>query len=70
MADIWFRWITEIRMKDTVKHNILMPYNNVLHVLVHQNHHQAPLLQKFKKHKNICNMEFSVSEISLIYGHF
>ena len=28
----------------TVKHNTLMLYNNVLHVLVHQNHHWAPLL--------------------------
>jgi len=26
-------------------------YNNVLHVLVHRNHHQAPLLQMLK---NIC----------------
>jgi len=28
-----------------------MPYNNVLHVLVHQNHNQAPLLPK-----SMCNM--------------
>ena len=32
-------------------HNTLTLYNNVLHISVHQNHHQVPLLQKFK---NIC----------------
>ena len=28
-----------------------MLYNNVVNILVHQNHHRATLLQKFKKHK-------------------
>ena len=32
----------------TVRHNTLMPYSNVLHDSVHQNHHRAPLLQKLK----------------------
>jgi hypothetical protein len=42
--------------KCTITHNTLSPYNIVLHVSVHQNHHQAPLLKKFKNHKSICNM--------------
>jgi len=53
VADIWFGWIIGIQTKDTVKHNILMLYSNLLYVLIHQNHHQVTLLQKFKKHKYI-----------------
>jgi hypothetical protein len=34
--------------KCTIKHNTYVIYNNVLHVLVHQNCHKAPLLQMFK----------------------
>jgi len=37
-------WI-EIQTKYAIKHN------TVLHVSVHQNHHQAPLFQKFKHKK-------------------
>jgi len=43
----------EIQTRYTVIHNTSMPYNNMLYVPVHQNHHQAPLLQKLKKHKYI-----------------
>jgi len=43
--------------KYTVRHNNLLPYNSALHVSAHQNLHQAPLLQKFQKHKYICNMQ-------------
>ena len=32
-------------------------YNNVLHVLVHQNQHRAPLLQSSKKRNYICNTQ-------------
>jgi len=39
-----------------MKHNTLKPYSTVLHIWAHQNHHQAPLLQKFKKCKSICSM--------------
>jgi hypothetical protein len=35
--------VTEIQGKYSVKHNTLILYNNVLHVSVQQNHHQAPL---------------------------
>jgi len=48
--------ITEIQRKCTIKHTT-MP-NNVLHDSVHHNHHQAPLLQNFKKPKSVCNMQF------------
>jgi len=30
-----------------MKHNTLKPYNTVPHIWAHQNHHHAPLLQKF-----------------------
>jgi hypothetical protein len=40
--------ILEIQTKYTIRHNILMLYNNVLHVSVHQEHHHTPLLQKLK----------------------
>jgi hypothetical protein len=29
----------------------------MLHVSAYQNHYRAPLLQKFKKHRYICNMQ-------------
>ena len=48
--------ITEIQRKYTIKHTLIP--NNMLHDLAHQNHHQAPLLQKFQKPKSICNMQF------------
>jgi hypothetical protein len=51
--------VTDIQRKRTVKHNTLVPHNNVLCVLVHQNNHQAPLLQKFRKHKSICNIQIN-----------
>jgi hypothetical protein len=40
--------VTDIQTQYTVKHNTLMLRNNVLHVSVHQYHHQATLLQQFK----------------------
>jgi hypothetical protein len=48
---------TEIQTKYTVKHNTLLPYNGALRVSAHQNHHQAPLLQRFQKDKSIYNMQ-------------
>ena len=47
--------VTEIQKKLVVKHNTWMPYSNVLHVSVHQNLHQAPLLQKFTSISRIIN---------------
>ena len=57
--------ITEIQRTCTIKHNTLMAYNNMVHVLVYQNHHHEPLLQQFKKHKSTCNMQFH--ELSYIF---
>jgi len=51
--------VNEIQRKCTVKHNTLVPHNNVLCVLVHQNNHQAPLLQKFRKRKSTCNIQIN-----------
>jgi hypothetical protein len=44
--------VFEIHCDYTVKRNTLMPYHTVIHVFVHQNYYQAPLLQTFK---NIIN---------------
>jgi hypothetical protein len=37
----------EIQTEYTVKHNISMPCNNVLHVSVHENHNRAPFFTEF-----------------------
>lgn len=40
--------ILEIQTKYTIRHNTSMLYNNVLHVLVHQEHHHTSLWQKLQ----------------------
>lgn len=52
----------------TVKHNTLMPYN-MLYILVHQDHHQAPFLQKFKNINKLVLYKFFISESALIYDY-
>jgi len=42
--------VNEVQRKCTVKHNTFVPLNNVLHVSVHQNDHQAAL---FKSLENV-----------------
>jgi hypothetical protein len=59
--------VTEIQTNFTVKQNTLVQHNNVLHVSVHQNHHQAPFLQTFQKQKFIFTCSFFSSEVSLVY---
>ena len=59
--------ITEIQRLYTTKHNTIMPYNNVLHVSIHQNHHQGTFITKVQKHKFIRSMQI-LNEISLIYN--
>jgi hypothetical protein len=61
--------IIEIRTNFTAKHNILMPHNNVLHVSVHQNHHRAPLLRKFKNTSTFATCNFFFSENSIMYNY-
>lgn len=47
----------------TVKHNGLMPYNNVLYVSFHQNYHQVHLLQKLKNITTLATCKFFFREI-------
>jgi len=51
---LWFTYVppVEIQTRYTVKHN-----TSVLHIAVHQNHHRAPLLQRFKKRKYTCKTQ-------------
>ena len=37
-----------------------MPYNNVLRVSVHQNHHREPFLQKFKNISTLVTCEYYI----------
>jgi len=47
----------EMQTRYTIKHNPSVRYSNVINVSLHRNNHQAPLLQMFKKQKNVCNMQ-------------
>jgi hypothetical protein len=60
--------VFEIQTQYIIKHNTLMPQNNVLHVSVHQNH-QALLLQKFKQYKYIFICKSFISKISLVHNY-
>jgi len=58
----------KIQTMYTVKHNTLMPYN-MPYILVHQDHHQAPFLQKFKNISKLVLCKFFISESALIYEY-
>jgi len=53
----------KMQTKYTAKHNFLMSYSTVLHVLVHQNQHWA-LLQKYEC-STLATCKFFFSESSL-----
>jgi len=56
----------EIQSICTVKHNILLPNNNVLHVSVHQKQHQASSLYKFKTYVRMHYAIYSYCDLTNI----
>jgi hypothetical protein len=57
----------EMQTRYTIKHNHSLQYSNVINVSVHQNNHQAPLLQMLQSRSTFATHKFFVSEIP-VYG--
>ena len=63
-VSLMYLWNTNKVYRQT---NTVMLYSNMLHVSIHQDHHRAPLLQKFKNIGTYSTSNSFVSENSLIY---